>query len=74
MKKNIDYTITLSDKVAQSSCESVAGLIGVTKDAVRQMLANRREIYLKKIRGQWHYMEVKDWKRGNAAPEKERAA
>lgn len=63
---SIDYDVTLSGQVAKSNMATVAKEIGVTKDAVRQMLLNDRDIYLKLINGQMHYAEFRTWRQGPA--------
>lgn len=71
---HLDYDLTLAEQVEGSTVAQTARMIGVTKDAVRQMLDNGRKIYLKQIGGEWHYSELKDWKRGKTLPARAKAA
>ena len=64
MNKKIVYTITIQDQVAKSGLKETAKLLGLTTPAVRQMINDCRDIYLRKIKGQWFYYETKDWRRG----------
>ena len=47
MKKIIVYDISLSDFLDKSTFAEAARLLKLTKDAVRQMISNEREIYLR---------------------------
>ncbi len=63
-RAHIDYEITLADLQAKGASDTdVAAMLGINRNAVRQMRIAKRAIYLRKIDGKWHYAEIKDWKR-----------
>ena len=66
MQVKIEFSKTIEQLVSEIGVIKTAKEIGVTKDAVRQMISNERQIYLKKLRGRWHYAEFKDFKRGKS--------
>lgn len=72
MKKQIVYDITIQQQVKKTGFRETAQLLGLTVPAVRQMIQDERILYLRKIKGKWHYSEYKDWRRGtnkNGRPE-----
>ena len=61
--KELEYDCTLSElRDTGASYAVIAKQIGVTRDAVRQMLVYGRDIYLKEIDGVLHYCELTKWK------------
>ena len=61
--KEVKYTYTLKEFLARHGYAGVGRLIGVTTAGVRQMDMDGRHTYFKKIKGEWCYFEVKDWRR-----------
>jgi len=61
----IQYQFTLSEFAeSQGSMKKASAALGLSPDVVRKMLASDRQIYVKKIKGQWHHNEIIEFKRG----------
>lgn len=60
MKRKFQYDIRLADAIRKYGAPEVARMLGITPDAVRQMIRNDRDIYLVCIDGRWDYTELKE--------------
>lgn len=65
MKKTFDYEFTLQDSIKLHGQAETARMIGVGSQAVQFMLQSGRDIYLKRVKGEWYYGEFKEWRRGS---------
>jgi len=59
-QKTFKYDMTLKESVDKYGFQGTGDLLGITKSGVRKMWLLQRQIFLKKSRNKWYFVELKD--------------